>query len=272
SIFVLLENAGEQKQAVLICDKNPFVEESDVIDEWVAGSTLKHIVDNDVYGSYELFLPEKFNAVKTTLIYPASEKHVQKYRRQPIRLLQETPEDYKRITLAYIKESALNLEWVYNVLDKKKEAERIVFEDEDKHDGFILAPDLKWNGVDVDNLYYQAIVHRRGLFSVRSLTADDLPMLESIRDKSAKVILEKHGVHKNQLKMFFHYQPSFYHLHVHIVHVKYEAPGLGVTSILLDTVIDNLRLVPDFYARATLPFIRKEGDPLYEKFAGAGRV
>ena len=31
------------------------------------------------------------------------------------------------------------------------------------------------------------------------MTADDLPMLEGIRDKSAKAILEKHGVYKNQL-------------------------------------------------------------------------
>lgn len=73
-------------------------------------------------------------------------------------------------------------------------------------------------------------------------------------------------------KMFFHYQPSFYHLHVHIVHVKYDAPGMNVASILLDNVIENLRLMPDYYQRATLAFVRKEGDPLYRKFADAGRV
>jgi hypothetical protein len=69
--------------------------------------------------------------------------------------------------------------------------------------------------------------------------------------------------------------------------MNYEAPGLGCTSILLDTVnyiflipfqfkflkvIENLKLFPDYYAKATLPFIRKENDALYQKFLEAGRV
>ena len=31
-----------------------------------------------------------------------------------------------------------SLQWVYNILEKKKESERIVFEDADKENGFIL--------------------------------------------------------------------------------------------------------------------------------------
>lgn len=62
--------------------------------------------------SRDLALKKHFKllAVKTTLIYPANDKHIQKYRRQPVRLLHETPEDYERITLAYVKENALNVE------------------------------------------------------------------------------------------------------------------------------------------------------------------
>ncbi|KAK2099735.1 hypothetical protein P7K49_021083 [Saguinus oedipus] len=37
------------------------------------------------------------------------------------------------------------LQWVYNILDKKAEADRIVFENPDPSDGFVLIPDLKWN-------------------------------------------------------------------------------------------------------------------------------
>lgn len=36
-------------------------------------------------------------------------------------------------------------QWVYNILDKKAEADRIVFENPDPSDGFVLIPDLKWN-------------------------------------------------------------------------------------------------------------------------------
>ena len=40
---------------------------------------------------------------------------------------------------------SLSFQWVYNILDKKAEADRIVFENPDPSDGFVLIPDLKWN-------------------------------------------------------------------------------------------------------------------------------
>lgn len=37
----------------------------------------------------------------------------------------------------------LDVQWVYNVLNKRAEAERIIYEDPDPQNGFILAPDIK---------------------------------------------------------------------------------------------------------------------------------
>lgn len=74
-------------------------------------------------------------------------------------------------------------QWVYNVLEHKSEAERIVFEDTDKDLGFILLPDLKWDGETVENLYLQAVVHRRDIKSIRDLTAEHLPLLDNIQTK-----------------------------------------------------------------------------------------
>jgi len=56
--------------------------------------------------------------------------------------------------------------------------------------------------------------------SVRDLTANELPLLEGIRDKGTKLMKEKYGIDSNQTLMYFHYQPTFYHLHVHIVNLK----------------------------------------------------
>lgn len=36
-------------------------------------------------------------------------------------------------------------QWVYNILEKKAEADRIVHENPDLSTGFVLVPDLKWN-------------------------------------------------------------------------------------------------------------------------------
>lgn len=45
-----------------------------------------------------------------------------------------------------------SFQWVYNILDKKAEADRIVFENPDPSDGFVLIPDLKWNQQQVKAL------------------------------------------------------------------------------------------------------------------------
>lgn len=36
-------------------------------------------------------------------------------------------------------------QWVYNILEKKAEADRIVYEDPDPEVGFVLLPDFKWD-------------------------------------------------------------------------------------------------------------------------------
>lgn len=43
-------------------------------------------------------------------------------------------------------EQEFSLQWVYNGLEHKEEAERIIYEDPDPVTGFILAPDFKWSG------------------------------------------------------------------------------------------------------------------------------
>lgn len=78
---------------------------------------------------------------------------------------------------------------------------------------------MKWDGKTLESLYYQAIVVRRDLKSIRDLTEKELPLLENILNKSLKAILEKHDLPASRLKIHFHYQPTYYHLHVHIRHI-----------------------------------------------------
>ena len=54
----------------------------------------------------------------------------------------------------------------------------------------------------------------------------------------AQALEEKYGVIANQLRMWVHYQPSYYHFHVHIAHTKWDGAGLQCgKAILLDDVI-----------------------------------
>ncbi len=49
-------------------------------------------------------------AIKATLVYPATEKHIAKYSQQEAYLVQETPEDYAKITLPYIESSTFSIQ------------------------------------------------------------------------------------------------------------------------------------------------------------------
>lgn len=153
-------------------------------------------------------------------------------------------------------------------MEHKKETERIVFEDADKEIGFILLPDLKWDGKTIETLYLLAIVHKPNIKSLRDLTVDHLPLLRNIRDKGIAAIADKYDVQRSQLRIYFHYQPSFYHLHVHFTYLKYDAPGIFCEkSHLLDSVIDNIELMPNYYQRCTLSFVLRENDLLFGKYS-----
>ena len=80
----------------------------------------------------------------------------------------------------YVSFVSFFLQWVYNILEKKAEAERVVFEDPDPVTGFVLLPDLKWDQKQLENLYLVAICHAHGIKSLRDLNKSHLPLLKNI--------------------------------------------------------------------------------------------
>lgn len=204
-------------------EEGEFKEDSEYFNE---NSLLKKQFHNDIYGNYEYFPKIELNckfktflgksrnmyifvlAIKTTIIHPATEKHIEKYSVQNLYIVDETPEIYKNITLPHLvgeqfdlqvlcKSCALLLfydnrfcfQWVYNILEHKSESERIVFEDPNPETGFILLPDLKWNGTTLDTLYLLALTHKRGIKSLRDLTFEHLPLLKNILEKGSVSLL-----------------------------------------------------------------------------------
>ncbi|XP_053449787.1 m7GpppX diphosphatase isoform X2 [Nycticebus coucang] len=175
------ESSGDKdgEDAVVILEKTPFQVEQ--VAQLLTGSPELHLqFSNDIYSTYHLFPPRQLSDVKATVVFPATEKHLQKYLRQDLRLVRETGEDYKNVTLPHLESQSLSIQWVYNILEKKAEADRIVFENPDPSHGFVLIPDLKWNQQQLDDLYLIAICHRRGVRSLRDLTPEHLPLLRNI--------------------------------------------------------------------------------------------
>ncbi|XP_062450646.1 m7GpppX diphosphatase [Rhea pennata] len=264
--------SGEGTDAVVILEKTPFQEEriSDLLQKH---TRLELQMSNDIYSTYHLYPPLELSEIKTTVVYPATEKHLQKYLRQEVHLIRETWEDYKNITLPFIQSQSFSIQWVYNILEKKAEADRIIHENPDPCNGFVLVPDFKWNQNQLDDLYLIALVHRREIKSLRDLTAEHLPLLKNILEEGKGAIAKRFDVAGSQLRIYLHYQPSYYHLHVHFTALGYDAPGSSVERAhLLADVIDNLALDSKYYQKRALTFALRADELLFKKFQEAGRV
>lgn len=92
-----------------------------------------------------------------------------------------------------------------------------------------------------------------------------------VNETFQEAIKSKYGLDASQLRTYLHYQPSFYHLHVHFTCLKHEAAGiLAERAHLLTTVINNLEITSDYYKKATIPFIVRENDGMFLKFTEQG--
>lgn len=153
-------------------------------------------------------------------------------------------------------------------MDHKKEQERIIYEDPCPETGFILLPDIKWDGSNVDTLHVIAIVHRRDLMSLRSLDETHLELLRNIRCSGLAALYTNYKIHWNRLRVYLHYQPSFYHLHVHFVSTEYDGPGITCEhSHLLSNVISNIEIDSEYYQKATLTFGLPANDINVEQYS-----
>ena len=257
--------------AVLVLEKLSWTDE-DVAGALGEKTGARQEFSNDIYGQYGLSVRPELNRVKANIIHPATQKHIEKYLASPTHLVLETPQLYRAVTLPHIKSEQFSLQWVYNVLDHKKEVERIIFEDPDPETGFILAPDFKWSGQSSSDLYCLAIVHQRGsLRSLRDLRASHLPLLRNLREKAVSAVCSKFGLEPSGLRCYFHYQPSYYHLHLHLTSMAFTPPGSGCDgSHLLNTVIDNIERQSNYYQAASLSFKVREKDRLFGKYQDAG--
>lgn len=146
--------------------------------------------------------------------------------------------------------------------------------------------------------------------SLRELNGSHLALLKNIRDAGTAAISKKFNIPASQLRIYFHYQPSYYYLHVHFCYLMFDAPGKFVQNIikitdkkkmsfmnnlrisisnykisflsflgiyvekahLLSTVIKNIELMSDYYTKAVLSYVVFKGSPLYEKFKSHGTL
>ncbi|KAL8752058.1 MAG: hypothetical protein Q9199_006008 [Rusavskia elegans] len=193
---------------------------------------VKNLGTNDIYHWYLGSVGHGEDSppdLKLNLISPCTEKHIKKYSPQGVRMVTETPEIYKNQIRPYIAKQREEgrLDWVFNILEGRKEQEDIIFRDPGqdgaKEEAFLLAPDLNWDRKTLASLHLLALVERRDLWSLRDLKKSHILWLKHMREKVVEATVKKYPeIDHDQLKLYMHYQPTFYHLHIHVVHVMLE--------------------------------------------------
>ncbi|KAJ1302195.1 hypothetical protein OPQ81_001021 [Rhizoctonia solani] len=233
---------------ILQVTKTPITAEEITSIQGVFGK-LETIGQNDIYHWVLGWLGERRSPdVKITIVENATEVHIRKFTKQSWTMVRESPQLYAEVVKPYINAfPASRLQWVYNILSHEAEEDRILFEDPSPTEGFIILPDLKWDGTTMSMFYIQAIVHTRDIHSLRDIRKRHLPMLRNIRKQSVRVAQDKYGLSAGQLRLFVHYQPSYYHFHVHVVTLELSGQANANVGMahLLDDVIAMLELEPD---------------------------
>lgn len=177
-------------------------------------SNIKNLGTNDIYhwylasvGKAEDISPD----LKLNLIHPCTEKHIKKYSPQGFRMVTETPETYKDHIRPYIEKQreAGRLDWVFNILEGRKEQKDIIYRDPGQEgaldEAFLLAPDLNWDRETITSLHLLGLVQRRDIWSLRDLKKRHVVWLKHMRDKILEATVKKYpDVEKDQLKLYMH--------------------------------------------------------------------
>lgn len=262
----------KDENAIVTIEKSAFAfEDPETFDLNKVVQSIKLINNNDIYYWSLANLAQDIDTnpgSKVNVIYPATEAHIRKFSVQKYHYITESPAVYDEKVKPFIEtQKGDRIKWVYNILFHGKESETFVHHDKNPQTGFVLLPDMKWDQITLNALYLVVIVNRTDVSSLRDLNGSHVEYLENLRDTVKSITSTKFGVVQDELRLFIHYQPSYYHFHIHVVNIAHPGLGDGINvgkAVLLDDVIENLKFAPDYYQRRTLHYVLGENHPLWE--------
>ena len=198
----------------------------------------KQTMENDIYEKYEAIAE-----ISGELIVCSD---VTKMRNSEKRIIRETYSSYLK-TLE--NRDPKKDKWIYNILDGVSEQKSILYKD----DKCIVIPTYMWDKTTIEKLHILCLPRDITLRSIRSLTAEHIPLLEHMKKVTIETIKNKYSLDECYLKMFFHYEPSTYHLHIHFVNMSNPESRSSVEySHELHNVMFNLSICSNYYKQAIL--------------------
>ena len=196
------------------------------------------IISNDINEKYSCI----FNANCEVIIT----NDVNKITNKKNELINETYDDYLKL----INNHDENIDkWIYNIIDGLNEGYRIIYQD----DLFLLIPPITWDIKDINKFHFLAIPKDKTLRSIRSLNSSHINLLNHIKKNTLDNIKKYYNFEEGNLKIFFHYHPTTFHLHIHFINIDFKECNSSVEySHELDQVIFNLSICSNYYKLITL--------------------
>lgn len=203
--------------------------------KWI-DNIIEHdnIFSNDIYKKYKSTL----NNLSGELIICSDINKIDGFCKK---IVQETFEEYIQfISMRDFKKE----QWVYNILDGISEQDKVLYKDEK----IFILPNYTWNEIDLNKMYLLVFPTDRSLHSIRDLNKQHIELLEHIKLKGLETIKKNFGFDSDIVKMYLHYAPSTYHLHVHFTLISNVETNSSVEySHDLNTVIEILKIKSDYY-------------------------
>lgn len=217
--------------------KYTFIVESDWLKDLEIGST---ILENDVFTKSDAIILN----VKGSLIVCSDINKTTGFCKK---IVKETYSEYLDIIS---KHDFKKEQWVYNILDGTAESKSVLF----KNDKYTILPNYTWKDKsDLLKMHCLAFATCKKLYTIRDLDGSHIDFLECLKHDALSVIKSNYGFDENIIKMFIHYAPSTYHLHIHFVLISNtDVASSCEYSHELNSVIENLKINHNYYKLITM--------------------
>eukprot|EP00455_Lapot_gusevi_P047300 TRINITY_DN6370_c0_g2_i4.p1 TRINITY_DN6370_c0_g2~~TRINITY_DN6370_c0_g2_i4.p1 ORF type:complete len:324 (-),score=74.95 TRINITY_DN6370_c0_g2_i4:154-1125(-) len=255
---------GAEGDAIVVLEQNHI--NMDALPAFLPQFELVHDRTNHIYSYYVgKNEPGQF---RVDVIHPATPQHIARHRQYPSFTVRETPEMYYNILAPRLSQPPFfKHQWVYNILEGTSEQDLVLVRDEDPNTGFVMITNPDWKDGNLNSLRCLALSLARDLRSVRDLTAAHVPLLRNIQQKGLQTIQQKYDVTAASVRVYVHYPPSYYHLHVHFAHTSViDESVVAGRAILLDDVIDMLEIDSGMFQKRQLSMTLPEGHPIYRLY------
>lgn len=187
-------------------------------------------------------------------------------------LMQETPEMHRKSSVVRFIQQEIarpSKQWICNIIDGNQEKDEVILRTQD----FVLLPDTErvnryWrrNSPPLSPgacrksppqarrmLNWLSILHDRELRTMRDLRGEHVPMLKKMLEQCLFIIENSTRIQRDQVMAYVHYPPSVYQLHVHFAFPYGQHCHRDTYRVhSLTSIITNLEIDPDYYAKATL--------------------